>query len=131
MGSNYVTTSTTDPAIKNALAGIGTGTIICSIIVAIFMIIVLWKIFQKAGQPGWAAIIPIYDLVVMFRVIKMDWWHILIMLFVPFASIVYSIIIPIKLAKVFGKSTAFGVLAIFFSIICYPILAFGSAKYEG
>ena len=67
----------------------------------------------------------------MFRIIKMEWWHILIMIFVPFAQIVYAILIPLKLAKVFGKSTGFGVLAIFFSIIAYPILAFGSAEYQG
>lgn len=131
MESSYVTTSTPDPATTGFLAGIGTGTIIFYIAVIIFMLIVMWKIYAKAGQPGWAAIIPIYNLVVMFRIIKMEWWHILIMLFVPFAQIVYAILIPVKLAKVFGKSTGFGVLSIFFSIICYPILAFGSAKYEG
>ncbi len=131
MESSYVTTSTTDPATTGFLAGMGVGSIIFYIAVIVFMLIVMWKIYAKAGQPGWAAIIPIYNLVVMFKIIKMDWWHILIMIFVPFAQIVYSILIPIKLAKVFGKSTGFGVLSIFFSIICYPILAFGSAKYEG
>ena len=131
MESSYVTTSTTDPATTEFLAGMGVGSIIFYIAVIVFMLIVMWKIYAKAGQPGWAAIIPIYNLVVMFRIIKMEWWHILIMLFVPFAQIVYAILIPLKLAKVFGKSTGFGVLSIFFSIICYPILAFGSAKYEG
>lgn len=131
MESSYVTTSTTDPATTGFLAGMGVGSIIFYIAVIVFMLIVMWKIYAKAGQPGWAAIIPIYNLVVMFRIIKMEWWHILIMLFVPFAQIVYAILIPLKLAKVFGKSTGFGVLSIFFSIICYPILAFGSAKYEG
>ncbi len=97
----------------------------------VFEIIVLWKIFAKAGQPGWAAIVPIYNFVVLFKIIKMDWWHILILLFVPGASIVYGILIPLKLAKAFGKSTAFAVLSIFFSTITFPILAFGSAKYEG
>ena len=87
-------------------------------------------IYKKAGQPGWAAIIPIYNIVVMLRVIKFEWWHILIMIFVPFASLVYSIIIPIKLAKVFGKSTGFAVLAVFLPIIAYPILAFGQATYQ-
>ena len=52
------------------------------------------------------------------------------MIFVPFASLVYSIIIPIKLAKVFGKSTGFAVLAVFLPIIAYPILAFGQATYQ-
>ena len=112
-------------------SGVGIATIIFYVAIAIFMIVVWWMIFKKAGQPGWAILIPIYDLIVVFKVIKMDWWHILILIFVPFASIVYAILIPLKLAKVFGKSTAFGVLSIFFSIITYPILAFGSAKYEG
>lgn len=97
----------------------------------IFELIVTWKIYVKAGQPGWAAIVPFYNIVVLLKIIKMDWWHILIMLFVPFAAIVYGIIIPLKLAKAFGKSTGFGVLTIFFEPIMLAILAFGSAKYEG
>lgn len=128
---DYYTTTNVDPATQNLLAGIGTGTLIVYLAVLVFMLVTMWKIYQKAGQPGWAAIVPIYNIIVMFKIIKMDWWHVLIMLFVPFAAIVYFILIPIKLAKVFGKSTGFGVLAIFFSIIAYPILAFGSAKYEG
>ena len=127
----YTTTSTMDPAAEGVLAGIGAGTLIVSAIISIFMLITIWKLFQKAGQPGWAAIIPIYNIVVMFRVIKMDWWHILIMLFVPFAALVYSFIIPFKLAQVFGKSAGFGVLAIFLPIIAYPIMAFGDAQYQG
>ena len=99
--------------------------------VAILELVALWKIFAKAGQPGWAAIVPIYNFVVLFKVIKMDWWHLLIFMFVPFAAIVYSIIIPLKLAKVFGKGTGFGILTIFFAPIMFPILAFGNAKYVG
>ena len=98
---------------------------------AILELVALWKIFAKAGQPGWAAIVPIYNFVVLFKVIKMDWWHLLIFMFVPFAAIVYSIIIPLKLAKVFGKGTGFGILTIFFAPIMLPILAFGNAKYVG
>lgn len=97
----------------------------------VFELIVMWKIYEKAGQPGWAAIVPIYNIVVFFKIIDMDWWHILIMLFVPFAAVVYGIIMPYKLSLKFGKSTGFAVLAIFFSSIMYPILAFSSAKYEG
>ncbi len=114
----------------NILASIGVGTWIATLAVAVFMTIVLWKIYTKAGKPGWAAIVPIYNIIVMLEIVKLDWWHILIMLFVPFAAIVYSILIPIKLAKAFGKSAGFGVFAIFFSIIAYPILAFGSATYQ-
>lgn len=123
----YSSTSATD----SILSGVGAGTIVMSLIVALFSIVTMWMIFKKAGQPGWAVIIPIYNLVVLLRVVKLDWWHILIFLLVPFAAVVYAIIIPLKLAKVFGKSTAFGVLSIFFSIITNAILAFGSDEYQG
>lgn len=132
MESSYYTTSSTglDPATTGALAGIGIGAIIIACLVAVFMLIVTWIIYKKAGQPGWACLIPIYNLVILFRILKMDWWHILIMLLVPFAQIVYAILIPFKLAKVFGKSTGFGFLLWLIPIIGYPVLAFGSAKYE-
>ena len=97
---------------------------------AIFEIVALWKLYSKAGQPGWAILIPIYDLIVLFKIVKMEWWHVLILLFVPLAACVYGIILPFKLAKVFGKGTGFGVLTLFFSAVTIPILAFGSAKYE-
>ena len=122
--TTYGTTATQMPTISPAMW-------IFYIAIAIFMIVVYWKIFEKAGQPGWAAIIPIYNIVVLLKILKMDWWHILIMLFVPFAAAVYGIIMNYKLALKFGKDTGFAVLTIFFSIITLPILAFGSAKYEG
>jgi len=120
----------TDPATTAGLAGIGIGIWVFALIISIFMLVVMWKIYVKAGQPGWAAIIPIYNYVILFKILKMDWWHILIMLFVPFAAVVYLILIPIKLAKVFGKDTGFAVLTLFFPFVCYPILAFGSATYQ-
>lgn len=118
-------------ATNDIFANIGTGTWVSAIIIAIFSLITTWIIFKKAGQPGWAAIIPIYNLIIMLKVVKLDWWHIFILLFVPFATVVYAIIIRLKLAKLFGKSTAFGVLSIFFSLITDAIIAFGEAKYEG
>lgn len=118
-------------ATNDIFANIGTGTWVSAVIIAIFSLITTWIIFKKAGQPGWAAIIPIYNLIIMLKVVKLDWWHIFILLFVPFATVVYAIIIRLKLAKLFGKSTAFGVLSIFFPIITDAIIAFGEAKYEG
>ena len=122
--TTYTTTSAAEmPQMSPAM-------IVFEIALIIFELIVMWKIFVKAGQPGWAAIIPIYDIIVLLKVVKMAWWHILIML-IRGAAIVYAILVPYKLAKAFGKSTGFAVLTIFFSTIMYPILAFGSAKYEG
>lgn len=122
----YTTTSTSD-----AFASIGVGTWIAALAVAVFSIVTMWIIFKKAGQPGWAILIPIYNLIVLLKIVNLDWWHVLIFIFVPFASVVYAILIPLRLAKVFGKSTSFGVLSIFFSIITNAILAFGEAKYQG
>ncbi len=113
------------------LTGIGVDTYIIALLVSVFILVTIWRIYKKAGQPGWASIIPVYNMIVMLRVVKLDWWHIFIWLFVPFASIAYAIIVPIKLAKLFGKSSGFGVLAIFLPVIAYPILAFGQASYEG
>ncbi len=127
----YETTTSADLASTNLLAGIGTGTIVFSLIIMVFMLVCMWKIYVKAGEPGWAAIIPIYNIIVLLKILKMDWWHILIMLFIPFAYTIYMIIFQFKLSKAFGKVVCFGFLLLFISIIGYPILAFGSAKYEG
>ena len=122
-----VSTTTTD----NPFAVLGAGFWVSSLAVTVFLIIAIWMIYKKAGQPGWAILIPIYNLIVLLKIVNLDWWHVLIFIFVPFASVVYAILIPLRLAKVFGKSTSFGVLSIFFSIITNAILAFGEAKYQG
>ncbi len=106
--------------------------------VAIVGIIGLWKTFVKAGQPGWAAIIPIYNFYVLLQVIgRPSWWLVLLLLpIVPFvgpiAFMVVYIVIALDLAKSFGKSPAFGIIALWlFSIVGYLILGFGDAKYVG
>ncbi len=116
---------------QNTMPTMSPVILIIYLAIAIFEIAAIWKIFAKAGQPGWAAIIPIYNIIVLLRVCKMAWWHILIMLFVPFAAFVYAILLNYKVAMVFGKSAGFGVLCIFFSGIMFPILGFGSSQYVG
>ena len=115
----------------DALGGLYAGVMIFSVIVCILQIVGLWKIFNKAGKPGWASIIPIYNIIILLQIVKMDWWHILIMLFVPFATVVYAFIIYIKLAEAFGKTTGFGVLTAFFPYLCLLILGFGKVGYQG
>lgn len=60
-------------ATNDIFASIGTGTWVSAVIIAIFSLITTWIIFKKAGQPGWAAIIPIYNLIIMLKVVKLDW----------------------------------------------------------
>lgn len=91
----------------------------------------LWKVYAKADQPGWAAIIPIYNIYVMTKIIGRPWWW-LLLLFIPFVNFVVSIIMSIDMAKSFGKDTAYGVLLLWLlNVIGYLILGFGSAEYQG
>lgn len=100
------------------------------IAVIFFYLFCMWKIFVKAGKPGWAAIIPFYNIYVELEILGQPWWFLLLM-FVPLANIVILIIIYFGLAKVFGKSMGFGFGLIFLSFVFIPILAFGDARYEG
>jgi hypothetical protein len=98
--------------------------------IAIFFIYVGWQLYEKADQPGWAAIIPIYNIIVMLRIIGRPWWWLILML-IPIVQIYPLIMIPIDLAKSFGKGTGFGIGLLLLGIIFYPILALGDAEYQG
>ena len=90
----------------------------------------LWKTFVKAGKPGWAAIIPIYNVIVMLQIAgKPIWW--LILFLIPIVNIVMCILVGIAVAKAFGKSTGFGIGLALLGPIFYPILGFGEAQYQG
>ena len=98
--------------------------------VIVFTIAGMWKAFEKAGREGWAAIIPIYNLVVMCEISgKPGWWAILCML--PYVSVVFQIIVAIEMAKSFGKGAGFGVGMAFLPFVFYPMLGFGDAEYVG
>ena len=96
----------------------------------ILMLAAWWKIFTKAGQPGWACIIPIYNLYVWCKIVGRPWWWILLML-IPFVNFIILIILMIDLAKSFGKGVGFGIGLILLGVIFFPILGFGSAQYQG
>ncbi|MFJ8964066.1 DUF5684 domain-containing protein [Lentzea sp. NPDC102401] len=120
--------TTIDPAVSTGIGVFGT---IIYLALAVFGVVVFWKTFTKAGQPGWAAIIPIYNIYVLLKVAgRPGWW--LILLLIPIVNIVILAIVSIDVAKSFGKDTLFGVVGLWlFSIIGYAILAFGDAQYRG
>jgi hypothetical protein len=101
------------------------------IIVLVIIFASLWRIFTKASKPGWAAIIPFYNIYIQLKIInRPGWW--LILYFIPIVNFVIGLIIAVDIARAFGKSSAFGVFGLFiFSFIGYPMLAFGDAKYQG
>ncbi len=111
-------------------AGLGVGVLIFIWGISILMIISLWKIFTKAGKPGWACIVPIYNIIILLEVVgKPTWW--IILLLIPVVNFVILIIIAHNLSLAFGKDAGFTAGLILIPVIFYPILAFGSAKYVG
>lgn len=87
--------------------------------------------FKKAGHPGWAAIIPIYNIYILLKIAgRPGWW--LLLLLIPFVNFVVYIVIALDVAKNFGQSPIFGIIGLWlFSFIGYLILGFGDAKYVG
>ena len=99
-------------------------------VIALIVIIAWWKIFEKAGQAGWQAIIPIYNFYILLKIVgKPGWW--LILLLVPFVNLIFIIWTYNMLSKSFGKDEAFTVGLILLGFIFFPVLGFGSAKYLG
>ena len=95
---------------------------------AVFMIAAVWKVFVKAGRPGWGCIIPIYNIYLLTQIgRKPGWW--VILFFIPIANLIASILVCIGIAENFGKSAGFGLGLFFLGIVFYPILAFGEANY--
>ena len=94
------------------------------------MIAGMWLIFTKAGRPGWAAIIPFYNIYTLLKVVgRPGWW--LILYFIPLVNVVIEIIVFLNLAKSFGKGGGFAVGLIFLPFIFVPILGLGSPRYVG
>ena len=96
----------------------------------VLMIISAWKVFEKAGKPGWACLIPIYNLIVMLEIVDRPWWW-LFLLLIPLVNMVFAVILCVDLAKAFGQGAAFGIGLLLLGFIFYPILAFGDASYVG
>jgi Family of unknown function (DUF5684) len=105
-------------------------SLIIGLLIALLMIVAMWKVFTKAGQPGWASIIPIYNLYIWCKIVGRPWWWILLLL-IPFVNLIVGIILCIDLAKSFGKGVGFGIGLALLGVIFFPILGFGSAQYQG
>src|SRR5438309_11017703 len=105
-------------------------SMIVGLLIALLLIVAMWKVFTKAGQPGWASIIPIYNLYIWCKIVGRPGWWIILML-IPFVNIIVGIVLCIDMAKSFGKGPGFGIGLAFLGIIFLPILGFGSAQYHG
>lgn len=95
----------------------------------ILMIVSMWKVYEKAGKPGWASIIPIYNLIVMLEIVRKPvWW--IILLLIPIVNIIFAIIVVHRTSRSFGQGAGFTVGLILLGFIFYPMLAFGEYQYK-
>ena len=113
-----------------AAAGALTGYIIAILIVYVLLVIAQWKMFKKAGEAGWKALIPFYNTYILCKIVDGKGIKFLLLL-IPIVNIVYLILLDIRMAKAFGKGTGFIIGLIFLPNIFYLILGFGSAEYLG
>lgn len=82
-------------------------SVIIELVIAVYIIFITWRVFEKAGRKGWESIIPFYNIYVAFTIAGLEWWY-LILMFVPFVNIYVAVHLSIELAHRFNKSTAFG-----------------------
>jgi TRAP-type C4-dicarboxylate transport system permease small subunit len=91
---------------------------------ALLLVASMWKVFERAGEPGWAVIIPIYNLYVLTKVAQVSAaWMIAMLL--PFLNIIAVFVVANGVAKRFGKSTGFGIGLVLLPFLFYPMLAWG------
>jgi len=118
-----------DDAAGAAAAAVMMVILLAEVVLGILTIVGMWKVFSKAGKPGWAAIIPIYNLVVMLEIAgKPLWWIILFL--IPCVNLIMAILTFMGVAKNFGKSEGYGIGLAFLPFIFFPLLGFSDARYR-
>jgi hypothetical protein len=117
---------------QNQGGGGGIGGMIVSIVYLAMVVAIIagiWKVFVKAGQPGWGCLIPIYNIYLLCKIAgKPGWW--VLLMFIPLVNFVIAILLSVDIAKNFGKGVGFALGLVFLGFIFYPILGFGDAQYR-
>jgi uncharacterized membrane protein YhaH (DUF805 family) len=95
----------------------------------VLMVASMWRLFIKAGKPGWAAFVPFYNTYVLLQITgKPGWW--LLLFFIPIVNFFVSVVVYYELVKCFGKGVGFLILLVVVPMVAYPLLAFGDAEYH-
>jgi len=100
-----------------------------SLAVLVFETAAAWKLFAKAGKPGWAVLIPIYRVLLFLQIVRRPWWWLLLLL-IPVVDLVIVIVLAFDLAKAFGQGVAFGFGLLLLAPVFIPILGFSDAAYQ-
>ena len=138
--TSFITSITTVPLLAQDETGLSVSTSSSGQVSPVFwvvwcafmllMLIAMWKVFTKAGQPGWAILIPIYNLYILCKIAGRPGWWLLLMM-IPFVNLIIAIILNVDIAKNFGSGVGFAIGLIVLPFIFFPILGFGSAQYQG
>lgn len=121
--------STSPAAFEAVMAFIG-ALLIPILVIAVITLVGKWKIYEKAGKPGWAALIPVYTWIVMLEIVgKPIWW--IFLFFIPCVNIVFMIWTVNLLSKSFGQTEGFTVGLVLLGFVFYPVLGFGTYQYLG
>ncbi len=117
---------------SSSAASAGIAFVFIAIYLAVLVVIIAgqWKMYAKAGQPGWACIVPIYNIWVLLKIVGREGWWLLLFL-IPCVNIVAIVIVYLDLAKSFGKSSGYGVGLVLLPFVFIPMLGFGDARYVG
>lgn len=107
--------------------------IVLLIALAVFVVAIagMWKTFTKAGQPGWAAIVPIYNIYIMLKIGDNEWWWLLVIIFVPIVNLYGLYKMSKGVAEAFGQGIGFALGLWFLGFIFFPLLGFGDYTYQG
>lgn len=117
-------------AAATAVAGIGAGFIFFCLFMVALYVVAIWKIFTKAGKPGWASLVPIYNIIVLLEICdKPLWWFLLLL--IPLVNVIFAILLYVALAEAFGKGVGFAIGLLLLGFVFFPVLAFSDAQYRG
>jgi uncharacterized membrane protein YhaH (DUF805 family) len=112
-----------------AATGGGIFFMLLALALTVLMIAAMWRVFEKAGEPGWAALIPIYNLYILLKIAgKPAWW--LLLFVIPFVNFIAVIMVALAIARNFGKGVGFGLGLLVLGPVFYPILAWGDSRYQ-
>lgn len=131
LAANALTILSYDYSSSSASDGVSAVAVLFYLVVAVAILVGMFKLFAMAGEPGWTCIIPFVSNYKMFKIAYGNGWKFLLVL-VPILGEIISIMVLFRFAKAFGRSTGFAVASIFFSPICLLIMAFdGKSIYQG
>lgn len=145
-------------AAVGGILGIGVGMFFTMLIIFwIFQIIAYWKLFTKAGEPGWKSIIPVYNSYIQYKISWKPMWFwitfavlfvfellgqfgnpeapntalLIITSIVGLILLVINIMATVKLSRAFGHGIGYAIGLIFLWPIFILILGYGKSEYKG